>query len=142
MKSKVARSVAPSGVPYAVLKGTMASLGITVLGAMLMSWLILRETLKETAIGYSAMGILLLSSLIGASVSSGKMESKRMITSALTGCVYAVILLIANALLYKGGYEGVGATLLIVFGGSIAADILNPGHGKRTGSSKRRRKHR
>ena len=55
MTSKTARAIAPSQMPKALVRGLVVSVLITLGGAALMSALIIREMIRETAIGYCAM---------------------------------------------------------------------------------------
>ena len=121
MKLKTKIALAPSSVPGAVAKGVLWGLAITVLGASIISALMLREILKENAIGYSAMGILLLASYAGSKISSSSGVQNRWLITLLYALCYAAALLALNAIFYRGGYEGVGATILLIIGGSIAA---------------------
>ncbi len=142
MKSKTARAIAPSGIPWSVLRGALISVGIMIAGTALMSYLIVMEILKESAIGYSAMGILLVSTMVGSMAATRNYQTKKLMISALAGSMYLLLLLTGNALLYKGGYEGVGVTVALVIGGSIAASFLGNEAGKRRYPSKRKKKHR
>ena len=92
-----------------VLTGAAWSLGITLAGAAVMSGLILKEVLVENAIGYAAMGILLMSSFAGSAAAVRSIGKQPAVAAILTGIFYFGILALLNALLYKGGFEGVGA---------------------------------
>ena len=142
MTSKTVRAIAPSQIPKAVARGVATSILIMVGGAALMSVLILREIIKETAVGYCAMGILLLSSMEGTRAAVRKSEGKIFTVAVLTGAVYAGILLILNAMLYKGGYEGVGVSVLLIIGGSIASGFLTIPDRRIKKHPKRKKKHR
>ncbi len=142
MKIKTMNTIAPSAMPGSVLRGALAGIALTILGAVVMSGLIIKETLRETSIGYCAMGILLLASVAASMVSIRHMGSKRIQVSLITGAIYAGVLMLANGLLYKGGFDGVGETLLIIFGGSVAAALLGTGGRNKQHSARRKKKHR
>jgi len=109
----------------ALLKGLLWEAGITVAGAGLMAWLMLRQMLRDTVIGYCAMGILMVSSLLGALVSVRTMGRKIALTGLCSGGIYFCLLAALNALLYKGGYEGVGVTALLILGGAMTGVFLS-----------------
>ena len=142
MTSKTARAIAPSQMPKALVRGLVVSVLITLGGAALMSALIIREMILETAIGYCAMGTLLVSSVAGALVAIRSNERNKFLVVLLAGVLYSIVLLAANALLYKGGYEGVGVSLTLVMGGSVAAAFLVAPSGMKRRPSKRKKKHR
>ena len=136
------KELAPSAIPAALIKGTGVSLLITMFGAAIMSWLIIRDTLKETAIGYCAMAILMAASFVGPAWAIRKAGEKRMQIALLVAAIYAAVLLILNWILYKGGYEGVGETLLIIAGGSVTASLTISGSGNGSRGRRRKKKHR
>lgn len=142
MKLKSGKTIAPSRAPGCIAKGVLAAMIITLAGACVMSAMIVREILQENAVGYSAMAILLVSSGAATLVSSGSAEKKGALLAIAAAGGYTSILLCMNALLYKGGYEGVGATLLVILGGCIAGLLLGGGRKKRSYPGKRKRKSR
>lgn len=142
MKLKTKHMLAPSSAPKCIAKGILMGLLVTVPGAMAMAKLMVMEIIKETAIGYCAMGIILAASISAALTSMKSAEGKHGIIAATTGAGYALVLLLLNALLYKGGYEGVGVTLLLILGGTAAAVLLGTRPRKAGYASKKKRKHR
>lgn len=121
-KSKI--KGAESTMPTALLKGTLAAILTTVVGAALMSGLIIREVLKETAIGYSAMAVLLTASLVGTWIAMKEAKQKLAIVSLLTGLCYFLVLIGGNALFCRGNYEGSGVTGLVILAGAGTAILL------------------
>ena len=113
-----------SPIPGALLKGGLLSIGITIAGAALMSLLIVREVLKESAIGYSAMAVLLAASFLGALTSMKTAKKRLAVVSMLSAVVYFLILIGGNALFYRGEYAGSGATGLVILAGAGSALLL------------------
>lgn len=109
----------------ALLKGTAWSLGITILGAAVMASLILKGTLQDTAIGYAAMAILLLASFAGSMITVRKVGKKLVVSAMMSSVIYFGILALLNAIVYKGGYEGVGVTALVIAAGAGVTVLLN-----------------
>lgn len=141
MTRKLKQSLAPSTAPKNVVKGLVTGILITLVGTAVMSALIIREMLKESAIGYVSMGILLAASIAAAFVAMKNAERRKGVIAAITGASYAVVLLALNALLYRGGYEGVGVTMLLIAGGSMSAIMLGANQKKKGHGSKRKKKH-
>lgn len=141
MKLKTKMMLAPSSIPGSVAGGVTGGLLVTILGAALISTLMLREILKETTIGYSAMVILLLASFAASKISLVNTTQKRWLIALITGISYGAILLILNGILYRGGYEGVGVTILLIMGGSIAALLLGTRTKAKRINPKRKRRH-
>ena len=109
----------------ALLKGTAWSLGITILGAAVMASLILKGTLQDTAIGYAAMAILLLASFAGSMITVRRVGKKLVVSAMMSSAIYFGILSLLNAIVYKGGYEGVGVTALVIAAGAGVTVLLN-----------------
>lgn len=131
-----------SEMPSGLLKGALVGIAITLAGAAVMSALILREVLQETAIGYSAMGVILISAFAGAMVAMNTVKQRPAVVAVLSGLIYYAVLLGANALFFKGEYEGLGVTALLVLAGVGTALLLKmkPRKGRRP--SVRKNRHR
>lgn len=131
-----------SAMPSGLLKGALVGIGITLVGAAVMSALILREVLRETAIGYSAMGVILVSAFAGAMAAMNTVKQRPAVVAVLSGLIYYAVLLGANALFFKGEYEGLGVTALLVLAGVGTALLLKmkPRKGRRP--SVRKNRHR
>ena len=123
-------------IPKALAGGAAVGFAVTLVGAALMSGLIVREVLTEMSIGYSAMGILLTASFLSAWVALGRSQRKAMAVSTLSGLIYYGILLLVNMLCYKGGMEGSLVTALLVLGGTGVALLM---YLKRSGEGKQGR---
>lgn len=108
-------------LPLGILRGTGIGILVTLAGAGVMSWLIVREYLQEMRVGYCAMGILLLASFAAAWASG---REKILPASLATGAAYYGLLLGANALFLDGSYTGLGVTALLVLAGAGSAVLL------------------
>ena len=104
-------------IPTGICIGAVTSLAITLIGALLTAWLINFEKAGENVIGYSAMIILMLSSMLGTYVAQAVVKRQRIIVCAATGSAYFLSLLASNALFFGGQYHGIGATALVIAGG-------------------------
>ena len=118
----------PSGRAVSAVTGitvsTIISLIITLLTSFVLSLMISFEYVDENALGYGAMLILLLSSMVGAAIANQLIKRRRMFVCVLNGLVYYSILLMGTALLLGGRYQGIGVTAALVIGGSAAAGLL------------------
>lgn len=129
-----------SGIPAGLALGTLAGLGITLLGAALTAWLILRGRIPEDWAGYCAMVILLASSAAGAAVAIGRTKRLRAQMGLATGALYYGCLLAMTALFFGGRYQGMGVTALMVLCGSMLVILLGPGGQNRAGCRKRKKR--
>ena len=122
---KKERRITQRTVGLGILKGTVWSLAVTAAGAAVMAALILKGVLRETAIGYTAMAVLLLASFIGSALAFRRVGKQLVFTSMLTGAGYFLCLAGLNAVMYKGGFEGVGVTALMILAGSGVTVLMN-----------------
>ena len=108
-------------MPGGAALGVGVSISITVLGAMLLAWLIVSERMAETAVGYGAMLILVLSSFLGSLIGCAVIKRRRLMVCGI--CMAGYYLgLIMIALLFGGEFQGMGVTALFVaLGGGITA---------------------
>lgn len=104
-------------MPAGLAMGAAVSLGMTLGLAVVTAKLVDSGVVRETGIGYCAMGILLLSAMAGAMVSSGRIKRQRMAVCAMSGGIYYLTLLAMTALFFGGQYSGMGVTALVVLCG-------------------------
>ena len=123
-------------MPAGIGIGCGISLLLTLLGAGVAAKLIADEILRETAIGYSAMAIILLASACGAAAAVGKVKKRRLQVALLVGAGYFASLLAMTALFFGGQYQGMGVTALLVLGGVAAVALV----GSREKKPRNRRK--
>lgn len=129
-----------SSIPVGLALGTLTSLGVTVLGAALTAWLILRGSIPEDWVGYGAMVILLLSSAAGAAVATERIKRLRAQIGLAAGALYYGCLLAMTALFFGGIYRGMGVTALMVLCGSALVILLAPRGRNRAGCRKRKKR--
>lgn len=111
--------------------GTMVSIVITLIGAVVSAAMISSETIPEGSTGYCALAVLLISAITGAIAGAGKVKEKRLYVCGMIGVIYFLILLATTALFFGGQYEGVGVTALVIFGGNLGACLLGMRGNKR-----------
>ena len=121
-------STIPAGL---ALAGTV-SLILTLLGAAVTAWLILRGNFPVGWAGYCAMVILLLSSTAGAATAVSRIQRLRVQMCLAAGGIYYLCLVLITALFFGGQYRGMGVTGLLVFCGSGLIILLGGtgGNGK------------
>ena len=128
-----------SSMPGGLASGAAVSLLATVAGCWFFAYLISIEKLVQSAIGYCAMVIILLSALLGAAVAVRRIKRRRLYVCGLSGLIYYLCLLSMTALFFGGQYQGVGVTALLVLGGAGTAAMLSL---KGEGSPRRRKRKR
>lgn len=126
MKKRNGTLSMPGGLAW----GGGMSLGVTLLGAGALTWLVDREILPMEKIGYGILVLLLLASNLGAVTALGKLHRRRLLVCLASGGVYFGLLLSITALFFGGQYSGVGTTALLVLAGSATAALLGPGQGR------------
>lgn len=104
-------------MPAGIGIGCGISLCLTVLGSGLTAKLISMEVLRETAIGYGAMIIIILATISGAGIAVNKVKKRILQVSVSVGVCYFTLLLAMTALFFGGKYQGMGVTALLIAGG-------------------------
>lgn len=127
-------------MPYGLLMGWLLSAVLTVAACGVLAWLILGEKTGWSAMGYGAIGTLLVSSYAGAAVSCRLIQHRKLLVCLLSGGIYLCSLTVTAALLFGGGLEGVWLTALLVAGGSGTAALVHCAEkrDRRPGRKKRR----
>lgn len=103
----------------------------TLIAAVVLAKLIDREVIKETAMGYGTVIILITASFIGAYTARKRIKRQKAMVCGLAGSLYYLILLSITALFFGGQYTGMGVTGLLVLAGCTAAMIIGKGEGGR-----------
>ena len=112
-------------MPAGIAMGVAVSLVITLIGALLLGWLVDRETLELNSIGYGSMVILLTASALGALTAKSRIKHRSLVVCLITGGGYYLSLLAITALFFGGQYQGLGVTMGVVLAGSGAAGLLS-----------------
>lgn len=111
-------------MPAGIAVGMLVSLLVTLVGALLLGWLIDSETMTTNSIGYGSMVILLAASALGALVSKHRIKHRALVVCLLSGTGYYLSLLSITALFFGGQYQGMGVTLALVLAGAGGAGLL------------------
>lgn len=109
--------------PAGIGLGLLLSMMVTVGGAAILAWLVSGERIGEGVIGYGAMAILLLSSLLGALLAANRIKHLRVQMCLISGAAYYLTLLAITALFFGGQYQGMGVAAILVLVGSGAAAL-------------------
>lgn len=116
-------------IPGGLAVGVGAGIAMTLAGSVILTKLVLSETMQMENLGYGIVGLLLMSSFIGAVTACGRVKRRPLLICMLSGGLYFLILLSITALFFGGQYNGVGVTGLLVLGGSGAAALVLAGKG-------------
>lgn len=117
-------------IPVGLLTGGAAALASTLVLTAVLAKLMDGEILRSENIGYGVMVLLLISSFLGSAVACRRVKRQYLVTAALSGTVYVLLLLSITALFFGGQYSAVGVTALLVFCGSMLAAMLFSRDGK------------
>ena len=113
-----------SAVPTGMAMGVMTAMAIMLTGTLTASIMIHKEILQWDQSGYAVMLILILSSWIGTSVAARKIKRRRLLSCAVSGGIYYLILLAMTGLFFGGKYSGVGETGLLILCGSTLGFLM------------------
>lgn len=130
MQTKQAYTGRTKSVPAGMSMGLGLSLVITAAAIAVLSKLVDGERLAWENVGYGIMTMLATASFAGAMMAYGSIKRQRLLVCLLTGAAYFCTLLSLTALLFGGQYEGVGATFLLILGGSGCAGLLGLRQGR------------
>ncbi len=120
-----------SSVQGGLAVGAAVSTGITLIGTMLMAYLLDTQKMVWEQTGYGIMVMLFAASYLGAVIACRKIKRQRLLICGLNGLTYFGILLSITALFFGGQYSGVAVTALLVAGGSGCAALLGAEKGRR-----------
>ena len=128
----------PVGLAYGAMISTIVTTMISAIGAHLVT----HELIPQEHIGYCSITALLLATISGALVASGKTKRRKFFVSIISGLIYFCILLGITALFFGGQYKGIGVTFLTVLLGTMAAAILSSRDRKHDRGNKHKKRSR
>lgn len=126
-------------MPAAIGIGAAVGVIVTMIGAMILTFLLAGEQVSVDAMDYGIYLILFLGAFVGAIVATACFKQRRLIVVACTAATYLLILMSGNAMFFGGEYSRVGGTLLVVAIAAAGAVFAGKGGAK---STKHRKKFR
>ena len=105
-------------MPVGIAYGVFLSVGMTIMLCCIIAWMVYKEWIPQTSIGYGVMVLLTISSYCGAWYANRKIKHRKLLTAGLTAVSYFVTLLIMTGLFFGGQYAGVGETALMILCGT------------------------
>lgn len=134
MAAKRKMSGKDMSLPVGIICGVIASLVVTLIGALAVSYMVIKEMVSMDSIGLGVMCIAALATACGAWIASLLSNKNKLLNCGLTALAYYLMLLSVNAVFFDGIFTGMGITaLMILLGAGIS---LLPGLRKKTGKSK------
>ncbi len=110
--------------------GLAVSMAVTIIGCILMTFLISGEKISQNAVTYGAPVTWFTAAVCASAVSMLRVKQMKLPISLAAGATYWLSLLAINALFFDGQYTSAVMSALVVMGGSGAVALLT----LRTGS--------
>ena len=111
-------------IPAAIGIGALISFMTMIIGAAVMTLLLANQTIEESAMGYGVLLIIILSVVIGSTVSILLARNRVLVVSLCTALTFALALLAMTAMFFGGQYSGVPVTLLVMGGSAIGVALI------------------
>lgn len=111
-------AAANRSIPVGLAVGAVVSVGLTLAGAALLSKLIDREVIAESAIGYGVMILLMVASYLGSTMAYRSVRQQRLVVSMLSAAFYIGLLIAITILFFEGEFAGVWPAVLVILGGA------------------------
>ena len=111
---------------------------IMILLVSILVGMIMSDKVNTTQPGYYIMGILFVSSFVGALVSGMIIKRRWIFVSVLVGMACYLILLLTTAIVFGGRFQGVAVTGVMIMMGSLASGAIGVGmHGDNSRHAKK-----
>ena len=123
-------------MPAGLAIATCISLGGTLILTSFMAKMISSEKLEWDQVGYGIAMMLLATSMIGTKTACLMIKRRKLMTCAITGMLYWLVLLTISALFFGGQFSGIGVTGITILCGSAVVCIfeMRGERGRRMGS--------
>lgn len=96
----------------------------TTVGAALLAWMIMIQKVDEKAIEYFAVGIILVSSVIGGLYAAGTQTDNRWMRIGVLAGLELLSLLGANMIIYESSFINVGYIIAAAMLGNLSAGLM------------------
>jgi len=117
----------PTGIALSFPKGLAISAIVSFLTTLVLTsiiaYLIDKEIINESSVGYAIMVMLILTSYTGSMIAWIKIKHRRLMVCVAAGGIYYCLLLSITALFFGGQYQAIGETALLVLCGSLLATM-------------------
>lgn len=113
-----------SPVIAGVLTGAAVAVAVMAGLSIAMAWMINRGWMPVDLLGYGSMGVIVLASASGATVTIKKVMRRSILMGGLTGATLILAVLAVNGLFFGGQYDGVFTTILMILVGCIVPGVI------------------
>ena len=127
MRYRMNRATHKRSIPEILTIGTLISGLITVMMAMIIAFMVGKESVSEEFISTAAVITIILSSFISAMVVAQMITERAMVICLACGAIYYVCLLCGKAILFRGEYQGLLGTALTIIGCDVVAVLVSVG---------------
>ena len=126
------RSVTKKAVrlPAGIGIGVAVALAITMLGAVIVTFMLAGENLAVGSATFAIIPVQFLAALCGSTAATMCIGKHKMQVSLITAGMYLLSLLASNAIFFEGEYVGVGGSILVVALAGVAAAFIGNGGAK------------
>lgn len=121
-------------IPAGIAIGVITSVAVMLMGALLISFLVMNETVPINGIGLGAMCVLVLAAAAGAWLATVLTRQKKLLVSGLTALIFYLVLLSITAVFFGGMFAGMCIVALMILLGAGATVLF--GLRKKSGKSK------
>lgn len=121
-------------VPIGIAIGVAICIAAMLIGALVMAYLIMNETIGIDSIGIGTMVITAVSSALGTWLATALTKQKKLLVCGLTAFAFYLVLLSINAVFFDGTFAGMRLTALMILLG--AGGILLCGLRKKPGKNR------
>ena len=120
MARKHKMSVKGVSLPVGIVIGVLSGVAATILGALLLAYLVLRESVDIGGIGVGAMLVAALASAFGTWLAATLVKEKKLLVCGLTALGFLLVLLSITAVFFDGMFVGIGKiTMMILLGAAL-----------------------
>lgn len=120
MKNKIGKNTWIPGIGI----GIGVSITMTVLGALVLAWLLSSGRTEEEQVGYATAVIWILSAMAGTLTAGAIAGERLLVVSLITGIGYFVVMILANLGFYGGEMEGILPALGTILGAGGASCLI------------------
>lgn len=120
MKNKIGKNPWIPGIGI----GIGVSITMTVLGALVLAWLLGTGRAEEEQVGYGTAVIWILSAMAGCLIAGAIAGERLLVVSVITGVGYFVVMMLSNIGFYGGEMEGILPALGMILGAGGASCLI------------------
>lgn len=107
-----------------MLFGTLAGMGILMIGSIVIALLINEGLMNHKTLAYAVMPVVMIGTFVGCLIASMLIKNQILLITLSVGGMMMLFMLAMTVIFFEGHFNGVPVTIALIIGSSLAAALV------------------